>query len=180
VARTNLLQQTPIPGVAIIERDDHHVTAAWFNMVFAYWHRETQWAPFRRVCSKLAELAVSYAEGVGVCQIVGLLATPPDSETRVEITRLIKHGVGGHLKHYSVVHEGRGFKAASIRAVISASQMMARSKTNVAVFSTIAGAADWHVRQQQAIGRNEPARRIEEIILWLRDSYSAQPGAPER
>jgi hypothetical protein len=58
--------------------------------------------------------------------------------------------------------------------------MLARSKTNVAVFSTTAGAADWHARQQQAIGRHEPARRIEEIILWLRDSYSAQPGAPER
>jgi hypothetical protein len=180
VALTSLPLQTTIPGVEIIARDDHHVTAAWLNMVFAYWHKETQQASFRRVCSKLAELAASYNEGVGVCQIVGLRATPPDSETRAEITRLIKDGVDLHLKHYSLVYEGTGFKAASVRSIISASQMMARSKTKVAVFSTIAAAADWHARRQQAIGRNEPARRIKVIMLWLRDSFSVQASALER
>jgi hypothetical protein len=177
VASARLPQQTPIPGVEIIEQDDQHVTAVWLNMAFAYWHKDTQQAAFRRVCNKLAELAASYNEGVGVCQIVGLLATPPDSATRLEITRLIKDGVDGHLKHYALVHEGTGFKAASIRAVISASQMMARSKTKVAVFSTIADAAVWTAGRQHAIGRNEPARRINEIMLWLRDSYSVQTSA---
>jgi hypothetical protein len=171
------LPQSPIPGVQIIDRDDHHVTVAWLNMVFAYWHKETKQAPFRRVCSKLAELAGSYKEGVGVCQMIGLQATPPDAGTRAEITQLIKDGVDGQLKHYSLVYEGTGFKAASIRAVISASQMMARSKTKVAVFSTIADAAEWQARRQNAIGRNEPVRRIEEIMLWLRDSYSVQASA---
>jgi hypothetical protein len=65
---------------------------------------------------------------------------------------LIKDGVDGRLKHYSLVHEGTGFKAASVRAVISASQMLARSKTTkVAVFKAIADAADWHARHQHAI-----------------------------
>jgi hypothetical protein len=179
VAPTSL-PQTLIAGVDIIDRDDHHVTAAWQNMVFAYWHKETKRGPFLRVCSKLAELAESHKEGVGVCQIVGLLATPPDSETRVEITHLIKDGVDGHLKHYSIVHEGTGFKAASVRAIISASQMIARSKTKVAVFSTIAEAAHWHEGRQLAIGRNDPARRIEQIMLALRDSYAVQPSALQR
>lgn len=174
MAPTRLSQHPPIPGVAIIERDEHHVTAVWLNMVFAYWHNETQHAAFRRVSSELAKLAVPYKEGVGVCQIVGLRATPPDPATRVEITRLIKDGCGGHLRHYSVVHEGTGFKAASIRAIISASQMMARSKTKVAVFRKTAQAAAWHAQWQQAIGRNEPARQIEQIMIWLRDSHSVQ------
>lgn len=177
MAPTSLPQLTPIPGVEIIDRDDHHVIAAWQNMVFAYWHKETKRAPFLRVCAKLGELGALHKEGVGVCQIVGLLATPPDSATRVEITHLIKDGVDGQLKHYSIVHEGTGFKAASVRAIISASQMMARSKTKVAVFGTIAEAARWHEARQLAIGRTDAARRIEQIMLSLRDSYSVQPSA---
>lgn len=151
--------------------DEHHIAVAAFNMVFVYWAKETQLASFKRVCDTLTRLSSVYPEGVGVCQIVGLQAVPPGSETRVEITRLMTERAGGRLMHYSIVHEGSGFKAASVRAIVSASHMLARTKTNLAVFSSVSDASVWHASQQQLLKRRESAQLISNIIRELQDEH---------
>lgn len=151
--------------------DEHHIAIAAFNMVFVYWAKETQLASFKRVYDTLIRLATSYPEGVGVCQVVGLQAIPPGSETRAEITRLMTERVGGHLAHYSIVHEGSGFKAASVRAIVSASHMLARTKANLGVFSSISDAAAWHASQQHLLKRKESAQLISGIIRELQDEH---------
>lgn len=151
--------------------DEHHIAAAAFNMVFVYWAKETQLAAFKRVCDTLARLAIAHPEGVGVCQVVGLQAIPPGSDVRTEMTRLMTERAGGRLMHYSIVHEGNGFKAASVRAIVSASHMLARSKANLAVFSSVGDAAAWHAAQQQVLKRKESAALITGIIRDLQDEH---------
>jgi hypothetical protein len=151
--------------------DEHHIAVAAFNMVFVYWAKETQLASYKRVCDTLTRLAGVHPEGIGVCQVVGLQAIPPASETRTEITRLMTERVGGRLMHYSIVHEGSGFKAASVRAIVSASHMLARTKTNLAVFSSLADAAVWHAGQQQLLKRKESAQVISGIIRELQEEH---------
>jgi hypothetical protein len=151
--------------------DEHHIAVAAFNMAFVYWAKETQLASFQRVCETLTRLARVYPEGVGVCQVVGLQAIPPGSETRTEITRLMTERAGGRLMHYSIVHEGSGFKAASVRAIVSASHMLARSKANLAVFSSLSDASAWHASQQQLLKRKESAQLISGIISDLQEEH---------
>lgn len=151
--------------------DEHHIAVSAFNMVFVYWAKETQLPSFKRVCDTLTRLAAVHPEGVGVCQVVGLQAVPPGSETRTEITRLMTERVGGRLMHYSIVHEGNGFKAASVRAIVSASHMLARTKANLAVFSSASAAAAWHASQQQLLKRKESAQLISGIIRDLQEEH---------
>jgi hypothetical protein len=151
--------------------DEHHIAVAAFNMVFVYWAKETQLTSFKRVCDTLTRLSGVYPEGVGVCQIVGLQAIPPGAETRAEITKLMTERAGGRLMHYSIVHEGSGFKAASVRAIVSASHMLARTKTNLAVFSAVADAAVWHASQQQLLKRRESAQLISSVIRDLQEEH---------
>ncbi len=142
-------------------------------MVFAYWARETQQASFRKACDHLARLAGAHPEGVGICQIVGLEAVPPSTEARTEITKLMKDAVGGRLKHYSVVHEGTGFKAASVRAIVSASHMLAQTTSHLAVFSSITEAAKWHAKEQVELKRRETFEQIAAVIYELQKEHQA-------
>jgi hypothetical protein len=151
--------------------DEHHIAVAAFNMVFVYWAKETQLASFKRVCDTLTRLANLHSEGVGVCQLVGLQAIPPAAETRTEITRLMTERAGGRLMHYSIVHEGSGFKAASVRAIVSASHMLARTKANLAVFSSLSDASAWHSAQQQILKRKETPQLISSILRELQEEH---------
>ena len=151
--------------------DEHHIAVSAFNMVFVYWAKETQLPSFQRVCDTLTRLASLHPEGVGVCQVVGLQAVPPGSDARTEITKLMTARVGGRLMHYSIVHEGSGFKAASVRAIVSASHMLARTQANLAVFSAASAAAAWHASQQQLLKRKESAAQISGIIRDLQEEH---------
>lgn len=142
-------------------------------MVFAYWARETQLSSFRRCCDQLSRLALACPEGVGICQVVGLEAVPPSTETRGEITKLMKDSVGGRLIHYSIVHEGTGFKAASVRAIVSASHMLANTATHLAVFNSITEAAKWHAKEQAALKRRETFEQIAGVIYALQKEHQA-------
>jgi hypothetical protein len=171
----------PPPNPDTIERfgiDEHHIAVSAFNMVFVFWAKETQLFAFKRVCDVLTRLAAKHPEGVGVCQIVGLQAIPPASDTRTEITRLMTDRAGGALMHYSIVHEGSGFKAASVRAIVSASHMLARTKTNLelAVFSTCTAAAAWHASQQRVLKREESAQRIAQVMKEIQDEHQKYLG----
>jgi hypothetical protein len=156
----------------LLEVDEHHAIGTAFNMAFALWYKETQLHAFRRLDRALMKLVLSYPEGVGVCQIIEPNAVPPSAETRAEITKMMQNGGGGQLKHYSLTFEGTGFKAASIRAVVSASHMVARTKSQLAVFSTLGAAAAWHAGQQGLIGRMENAADISNVVRQLRAEYS--------
>lgn len=164
----------PERSFKIIEVDEHHAKATAFNMLFQFWGKETQVESFRRGREALDRLAAAHREGVGACNIIDPAAVPPSEEARNEITLMIKHGGGGRLKHYSVLFEGTGFKAASVRAVVSAAHMLARAKANLAVFSSLAEAAAWHANQQRLIGRGESAADISSTIRQLRDTYTTQ------
>ena len=145
-------------------------------MVFAFWAKETQLSAFRKVCENLSRLASAHPDGVGICQVVGLQAVPPSTETRTEITRLMRDAVGGRLMHYSIVHEGSGFKAASVRAIVSASHMLARTTTHLAVFNSVAEAAKWHAKEQQLLKRKESAEQISAIISDLQQEHQRYLG----
>lgn len=175
------MQRTSVPVPAdvsqsyrVVDIDANHVKATAFNMLFAVWRRRTVNAAYVRVMQHVRHLAPQFPEGVGVSQVVELDAEPPEGDVRRAFIESMKLA---HVKHFSVIHDGAGFKAASVRGIMAGVQMLARPKFKIAVHSDVSAAARWHALAQEEIGRHETASQIEEILRSLRQLHKLRyPG----
>jgi len=160
----------------LVELDGDHAKAIAFNMLFVVWRKRTLAAVYRRSMAIAAELAVQFPEGVGVCQTVEVDTTPPDGDARRAFVEFMKVDT---VKHFSVIHDGTGFKAASVRAIMSSVHMLGRPKFRLAVHSSVPAAAAWHAVEQVAIGRRETPEMIERVVRGLRQLHHDRYPDPE-
>ncbi len=152
----------------VVDIDKDHVKATAFNMLFMIWRRETAAGAYRRGTQIARELASSFREGIGILHVVEVDAIPPDSEARKAMTELLQ--LDG-LMHFSVTHEGTGFKAAAVRAIVSGNHALIRPKCAHTVHSSLVAAAAWHAGYQKTLGRSEGAGQIQRIAQDLRDLH---------
>lgn len=152
----------------VVELDEDHVTGTAFNMIFMVWRRRTLEPAYRHAIQVIKELARSHPEGVGVLQVVEVDAVPPSPEAREAFRELLN--LDG-ISHYSVMHDGTGFKAAAVRAIVLGSQTLARPNFAHALHSSVAEAAEWHASMQRSIGRHESAVKIQRIVQDLRNLH---------
>ncbi len=152
----------------LVDVDEDHAKAVAFNMLFLVWRRRTLGPAYRRGMTLVRDLSARFPEGVGVCQLVEVNASPPDSDTRRAFVEFMK--IDG-VKHFSVLHDGTGFKAASVRAVMSSVHMLARPKFKFAVHNSVLAAAAWHAAAQAELGRRETPEIIERVIRGLRELH---------
>jgi hypothetical protein len=149
----------------LVEIDNDHAKAIAFNMVFMAWRYHTHVGAYRRGIDLAEQLGLRYPNGVGVFQVVEAEALPPTAMTRkafVEFLRLKP------VKHFSVTHEGTGFKAASVRAIVASVHALGRPDCEHSVHKSVDLAAEWHARQQTRIERNESAQQISRAMSKLR------------
>lgn len=149
----------------VIAIDEDHIKGAAFNLAFLVWRRRTLAAAYRAGIELVSSLALKNPSGVGVMQVVETDAVPPDAEARKAFNDFMKQT---SIKHYSVTHEGTGFKAASVRAIVSGVQAMARPNFEHSVHSTVADASRWAAAQNRRIGRNDEWSAIERLMQTLR------------
>jgi hypothetical protein len=152
----------------LVESDYDHVKASAFNMVFMVWRRRTMAEAYRRAFHLVRELATEHPEGIGVCQVVEVDAIPPDSEARKAFADFMKLKA---LKHYSVTHDGVGFKAAAVRTIVMGVNNLARPVCKHAVFSNLTEACGWHALEQMGLGRHETPDQIGEIVRAMRSFH---------
>jgi hypothetical protein len=155
----------------LVEIDSNHLKATALDMVFMVWRRETLTAPFRRGVSLVADLAQKARGSVGVCQIVEPDAVPPDAEARRAFLELLQLA---DVTHSSVIHDGTGFKAASVRAIVNLQTLLSKPKFPHLVFSTVKEAATWHVTMQRKVGRDVSVARLESVVRELRALHRAR------
>lgn len=148
--------------------DRDHATGKAFNMMFMLWRYETTLVAYKRAIEWAKELIVLCPRGIGTAHIVEVDAIPPSAETRAAFVEYLR--LPG-LRHYSVTHEGTGFKAAGIRAIVAAQHALARPRCEHATFGDIGSAARWHEAQQRQINRNENAAKIAECLHGLRAAH---------
>jgi hypothetical protein len=152
----------------VLDLDEDHAKALAFNMLFMVWRKRTLATAYTRGMQIVRELGLTCPGGIGVLQVVEVDAVPPESAAR---TAFVEFFHLKEIKHYSVTHEGSGFKAASVRAIAAAAHAMARPKCAHSVHSSLAKAAEWHEKQQLLIGRGEPASQIQLIAQALRQIH---------
>jgi hypothetical protein len=152
--------------VAAVDAD--HIKGTAFNIAFMVWRHRTLVGPYRDGIALVNRLALKYPNGVGVMHVVETEASPPDSDARKAFTEFLKQPV---IKHFSVTHEGSGFKAASVRAIVSGVHALARPSFEHAVHSTVADAARWAANLNRQIGRTDDWQAIERVMQTLRKMH---------
>ena len=165
------MQRVPAPssGLRILESDAEHGKAIHKHILFVVWRRETRASAYARIGELVAQLAQDYPDGIGILQTVEVGAIPPDAGARQEFLKVMEI-CQGRVRHFSVVHEGTGFKAASVRAIMSGVYFYVSPKFPHGVFSSLTEAAHWHVRQEGGLQRSELTERdIVEDVRTLRE-----------
>jgi len=153
----------------LLDVDADHAKCAAFNMLFAVWRYHTHYDAFRRCLHWMDLLTQRNPEGIGLMHIVEPTAIAPDAPTRRLFAEVMRVPT---VQHYSVLHPARGFKAASVRAVVASSFALARSRTPHAVHSSLQEAASWHADQQRRLGREETAEQIAKVVEGLRGEHA--------
>jgi hypothetical protein len=149
----------------LVEIDEDHAKGIAFNMLFMVWRRRTLAEAFGRGINLARKLTAEYSEGIGICQAVEVDAIPPDSDARTLFSYLSR--LEG-LQHLSVTHDGTGFKAAAVRAIMTGVQALARPKSKHIVLADVDLAGQWHAAAQAELGRHETAEQIAGILRSLR------------
>jgi hypothetical protein len=152
----------------LIEIDEDHAKARAFNMLFMVWRRRTLADAYGKSIPLARELLSKYPEGIGISQVVEVDAVPPDSDARTLFSYLSR--LDG-LVHLAVTHDGVGFKAAAVRAIMTGVQALARPKCKLVVVADVDTAAQWHAAEQALLGRRESAEQIASIIRAVRQIH---------
>jgi hypothetical protein len=155
----------PEKDFEVVAIDEDHVKGIAFNIAFMVWRKRTLVGPYRAGIQLVAAMGLKHPTGVGVMQVVETEAVPPDSETRKAFTEFLQLKA---IKHFCVTHEGTGFKAASVRAIVSGVHALARPSFEHAVHSTVADASRWAANQNRRIGRTDDWQAIERVMQALR------------
>ncbi len=121
--------------------------------------------PYRAGIRLMEELSRSHPEGIGVLQVVEVEASPPEPQHELLSKMRWKSRASGTFRSR---HEGSGFKAASVRAIVWSVHTLARPTFPHAVHDSVADAARWAAGHNQGLGRRDDARTIERAVQELR------------
>ncbi len=155
----------------LLESDLHHLKAAAGNFLFMIWRRETQAAAFTRGVGLARELGKRQGAKIGVCQVVELEAVPPDAEARRAFQQLLELDC---VAHSSVIHDGTGFKAASVRAIVNLQILLTKPKFPHRVFGSVQEAAAFHAASEAPLGRKLEQEDFGHWVAELRALHRAR------
>ncbi|HTV25852.1 MAG TPA: hypothetical protein VMG12_44450 [Polyangiaceae bacterium] len=152
-------------GYEILALDPDHVAAAEFNMLFVVWQRRTLQPAVRAVITQLKRLATKHPGGIGLMQVLEETSVVPDPETRELFPEVLG---SGNIQHFSITYVGTGFRAAAIRATLTAMFWVARPSFEYSTQTSVLEAGHWHAERQRRLGRKETGRDIEAVMTALR------------
>jgi hypothetical protein len=170
-------------AVIYLERTPEHVFAHWRNLVVAYWIGRTNSSAVLRLNTALTRLGEEFKEGIGLIQVVHEKAPAPESTSRSALQAMLRDQ-SDIIACSSVVSPGVGFRAASVRALITGLVMLARPKFPHLIHATVEETAKWHAEHLPG-GSVPPNPRA--ILRAIRDIIAldgsatdphALPGAP--
>ncbi len=140
----SFVRVSAVPGLNALDvrsRDARHGIGVWNNVVIAVWRTETRASAVEKLSEALAGLSRAHRE-VALLQVVEDGATAPDAESRRAITSMLQQH-GGSIRCSAVVYEGDGFRAATLRAVVTGITLLGRPAYPHLVFASTISAINW-------------------------------------
>jgi len=135
------------PGVqelTLFEHDDQHGVGAWRNVLIVVWRKETRADAVDGVSAVLGELIHKHRD-VALLQVIEERATAPDADARRALSAMLKQH-GASIRCSALVYEGDGFKAATLRAIVTGIALLSRPAYPHVVFASTLAAINWTAR----------------------------------
>ncbi len=151
----------------VIQVDQDHVIGTWAEFLLCVWRLKTELGAVHRTKAIVGELIKAHPDGIGMLTVIEQDALPPEQHVRREIAALMA-GAGTGVKASCLVHEGTGFKAATVRGIVTAIGMFKRLPYPHEVRATVGEGAEWltkNMGKPLAIGS---ARALSQVVEDLR------------
>ncbi len=127
----------------ILHVDDDHATGTWSEFMLAVWRRKTELTAVQRLRRRLAELGSLYPGGTATISVIESTALPPDTDVRKELSAVL---TTPRLHCSSLIHEGQGFQAATVRGVVTAITMIKTHPVPHVVHGSVREGVEWTVK----------------------------------
>lgn len=158
-------------SVEVLERAEGYTIALWGPVELLVWNQRSSAQGIDHAYAALAARAGAHAGGMVLVNVVPRQPTrPPDEETRAAMRRAMASPVPA-LRGVCTIHEGEGFVAASIRALV-ARLAMSRAGVPFRFFRDANEAAAWAAELLRAPG-------IDGARLGKAIQEAREPGARE-
>lgn len=130
----------PAPVVVSIGPD--HAVATWKGFLIQIWRHGTTLDAAKKVRGAAARLAVEQKGPIATLVVVEPGASLPDRDARAQLAGMVSDQ-RVRMAGAAMVHEGEGFRAAAVRAVVTGLMTMARNPFPHHVTATVAEACTW-------------------------------------
>jgi hypothetical protein len=132
-----------------VQVDGDHAMGIWGEFLLAVWRRRTELAVVQRLRRGLSELGERHPTGTATISVIEQTAFPPDNDTRAELSKVL---TTPRLQCSSLVHEGSGFQAATVRGVVTAITLLRNHPVPHAIHASVPQSAAWSLK---TLGRSE-------------------------
>lgn len=159
------------PGVqelSLVGRDDDHGVGVWRNLLIVVWRKETRAPSVDAVSAVLGQLAKAHRD-VALLQVIEEAAAAPDVNARRAISNMLKQH-GGGIRCSAVVYEGDGFRAATLRAVVTGIALLSKPIYPHVVFASTISAINWtarHYSHDGPVWAEQVRNAVDELRLTL-------------
>ena len=127
--------------VRILRSEASHAMAFVGRTLVVLWQTETRAEAVVDLTTLLAGRAAEFGS-VGLLQVIGDRATPPDSSVRAALAAMLKDHEQ-RIVASAVVFEGAGFRASVVRSVVIGISMLSRPKCPHTVFASTKDGIAW-------------------------------------
>ena len=134
-----------IKATILFENDDRTV-ATWDHLVFVIWKKETTVEGVNHVWSSIKNRGKTFDKGIIMVAIVKQDAAMPTPEARSRLSSGLNDNEL-NVKASAVVYEGKGFRSAAVRSVVTGLAMVTKQIFPHKVFGDIDESAQWLVAE---------------------------------
>lgn len=125
----------------MLRSEASHGIAFSQRTLVVHWQTETTGEAVRELANLVSSLASEFGS-LGLLQVIGDRATPPDAATRAALAEMLKENEA-RLVASAVVFEGTGFRASVIRSIVIGISMLSRPKCPHTVFASVPEGVAW-------------------------------------
>ena len=147
---------------------ERYVLATWQDLVLAVWCGDTTMAGVREGQRVFDDHAAKTPNGVLLLTVVEEQAPMPDGDARAGLGRLLKSGAG-RTRRSAVVYEGAGFRAATVRSVVTGITALSKPPFPHRVFALVDQAAAFLSEDDPTVTRAQ----ISNVVADVRERHRA-------
>jgi hypothetical protein len=156
---------------ATFSADAEHCIAMWRNVLIQIWRTATSEVGARNARAAGAKLLAATQGPLGCIVVVERDAAMPSPAARAQLSALVAD-VAARTRGIALVQEGDGFRAATVRAVMTGLMLVARNAVPHKIFRTVDEGEAW--LRSLMDGHAGAPGELAQTVAGLRDRMPAR------